>query len=116
MSGVFKYRKKRGPVSDARKKYLAERKRQRDARLVNCQINDFTLRDWWNVLKEFDYTCVYCGKTRTRSGRRVRLTRDHIVPLIKGGDNTRSNIVPACRSCNSSKGSLSLEEWFGGNI
>jgi 5-methylcytosine-specific restriction endonuclease McrA len=38
-------------------------------------------------------------------------TIDHIIPLMRGGDNMETNLVPACRSCNSSKGSKLLAEW-----
>lgn len=52
----------------------------------------------WNIIKEsFHHCCAYCGK------RCKRLTQDHITPLSKGGNHTLSNIVPACRSCNSKK-------------
>ena len=33
------------------------------------------------------------------------LTIDHHVPVSKGGTNNPSNLMPCCRSCNSSKGS-----------
>jgi len=29
---------------------------------------------------------------------------DHVIPLSKGGKHLPSNVVPACASCNSSKG------------
>jgi 5-methylcytosine-specific restriction endonuclease McrA len=34
------------------------------------------------------------------------------VPLSRGGSHTASNIVPACRSCNSSKGARSLMQYL----
>ena len=58
---------------------------------------------WWNVLHHFDYRCVYCG----REG--IPLTRDHIDALACGGAHEPQNIVPACRSCNSSKGVRTVE-------
>ncbi len=36
---------------------------------------------------------------------------DHLVPLSKGGSNSSTNILPACRPCNLSKQSMSLSEW-----
>ena len=36
------------------------------------------------------------------------LSKDHIIPISKGGNNTRENIVPACITCNSSKGNKVL--------
>lgn len=53
----------------------------------------------------FDNSCAYCGTAK-------QLTIDHIVPVSKGGKNMVGNIVPACKSCNSSKGAKDYEEWF----
>jgi 5-methylcytosine-specific restriction endonuclease McrA len=49
-------------------------------------------------------SCFYCG----RSGGTV----DHVVPLSRGGQHAEGNLVPACRSCNSSKGDKLLIEWL----
>jgi 5-methylcytosine-specific restriction endonuclease McrA len=56
-----------------------------------------TAQDWRDILAAFASHCAYCDRTMTR------LTQDHITPLSKGGSHTKSNIVPACRSCNSKK-------------
>lgn len=37
------------------------------------------------------------------------LTRDHIKPLSKGGRDVWSNVVTACRRCNTHKGDRLLE-------
>lgn len=50
----------------------------------------------------FGHRCAYCCK-------RVRLTLDHIVPVSKNGTNDLSNLLPACRSCNSKKKDRPLE-------
>lgn len=78
-------------------KVIAKRTRRR-AMLSGAEINDFTGNEWKELLKEFNYTCAYCGCNDKK------LTQDHIIPLKLGGNHTKSNIVPACQSCNSRKG------------
>lgn len=63
-------------------------------------INTLTFDEWLNILKKYKYRCAYCGK---KFDLFDRPTRDHIIPLTKGGDNIKENIVPACQSCNSKK-------------
>lgn len=36
---------------------------------------------------------------------------EHVVPLSRGGRNDMSNLVAACRPCNTDKGDLTLTEW-----
>ena len=50
--------------------------------------------------------CAYCG------GRfMVRdLSRDHVVPVSRGGKDAWTNTVTACRSCNTRKGGRSPEQ------
>ncbi len=70
----------------------------RRARLKNAPINDLTAAQWLAIKVLYRWRCVYCSK------KTVALTQDHVVPLSKGGSHTMENIVPACRSCNSKKG------------
>ena len=51
-----------------------------------------------------DYTCQYCGRHREQLRGRQFLTRDHVVPLSRGGGNTWDNVVTACSPCNNRKG------------
>jgi 5-methylcytosine-specific restriction endonuclease McrA len=55
-----------------------------------------------------DFRCHYCGDALSQiPGTRYESsvwTIDHIVPLSDQGPNIPSNIVAACRSCNSHKG------------
>lgn len=39
-------------------------------------------------------------------------TIDHVIPLARGGQHCRDNLVAACRKCNSSKGQKTLSEWM----
>lgn len=70
---------------------------RRQAKEKGASRNDLTAADWLIIKKQFGFRCAYCGEKKP-------LTRDHIIPLSKGGGHTLSNIVPACRSCNSKKG------------
>ena len=50
------------------------------------------------------YRCQYCGKHRDEMGRHDRLTRDHVKPISRGGENDWENVVTACTRCNARKG------------
>lgn len=67
--------------------------------------NSLTIQEW-NVTKErFNNCCAYCGEEK-------QLTQDHFHPLGKGGEYTKDNIIPACKSCNSSKCDKLFDDWF----
>lgn len=61
---------------------------------------------WWKNRRGRGQ-CHYCG------GRfpARELTMDHVVPIVRGGRSTRSNVVPCCKACNSRKQSLLPSEW-----
>ncbi|MGH7477149.1 MAG: HNH endonuclease [Longimicrobiales bacterium] len=56
------------------------------------------------------YRCEYCGRHRAQLRGREFLTRDHLVPLSRGGHNTWQNVVTACSSCNNRKGNRLAQE------
>ncbi len=57
-----------------------------------------------------DYACQFCGRSERELGFRESLTRDHLVPLSRGGTNDWTNVVTACSNCNTRKGNRLLEE------
>lgn len=57
-----------------------------------------------------DYTCLYCGKHRRQLRGRQFLTRDHILPVSRGGENLWGNVATACSPCNNRKGDRTPEE------
>lgn len=59
-----------------------------------------------NLFRRDLNVCAYCAKTYQES----RLTRDHIVPVSKGGLDTWVNCVTCCRACNNYKDDFLLEE------
>lgn len=46
------------------------------------------------------HLCLYCGNEFSRP----HLTRDHVMPLSRGGRDRWENVVTACFHCNSRKG------------
>lgn len=52
------------------------------------------------------HLCCYCGASR----RPEALTRDHVLPLSRGGQDVWTNVVTACKPCNQRKGAATLEQ------
>ena len=50
--------------------------------------------------------CLYCGN----HFEEFRLSRDHLQPLSRGGTDSWTNVVTACKRCNARKGNLLIEE------
>ena len=48
------------------------------------------------------FTCAYCGSD-LRDAAAESVTLDHLVPRSAGGSNDATNLITACRSCNSSR-------------
>lgn len=61
---------------------------------------------WWKRRRSSGI-CHYCR----RHCPPRELTMDHLVPLSRGGRSVRSNVVPACKECNTRKRSLLPVEW-----
>ncbi|HEU4699641.1 MAG TPA: HNH endonuclease [Gemmatimonadales bacterium] len=51
-----------------------------------------------------DYRCQYCHRVQAELKPRECLTRDHLIPISRGGGNEWTNVVTACSSCNTRKG------------
>ncbi len=58
------------------------------------------------LFRRDDYMCMYCGGQFAEH----QLTRDHVVPISRGGRDTWSNVVVACRVCNTRKGGRTPEQ------
>jgi len=60
----------------------------------------------WAALKDAWGGCAYCGVADKP------LQRDCVLALSRGGRYTFDNIVPACRSCNTSKCNDEVTGWL----
>lgn len=64
-----------------------------------------TVKQWVSIKQHFDNKCAYCGKE-------LSLVQEHFIPVNKGGEFTKNNIIPACKSCNSSKQDEDFFVWY----
>ena len=53
------------------------------------------------------HMCLYCGETFSHHN----LTRDHIIPKSRGGDDSWLNSATCCSHCNNDKSNRTPEEW-----
>lgn len=73
--------------------------------LLHQNLYTLTPEQYEETLRYFNNACAYCGSDES-------LTRDHVIPITKGGATSKENIVPACVNCNSSKSNSDFSKWF----
>jgi hypothetical protein len=66
----------------------------------------FTWTEVMHLFLKFDRCCAYCDRPV-----RGQPDPDHVLALSRGGSNSASNLLPACRACNTDKQDLTLDEW-----
>ena len=75
-------------------------------RREKAKARDLRNSQWWkNQLGKGQ--CYYCHNRFPPK----ELTMDHIVPIVRGGKTTKSNVVTCCKTCNSEKKYLLPIEW-----
>lgn len=103
------YRKNRITLLKKRKVYhqnhreeARQHEERRRAKKHSNGRHDLTVEQWQMIKAHYGHRCVYCGQ------KMERLTMDHLTPISQGGEHTMSNVVPACKSCNSRKGNRTV--------
>lgn len=74
---------------------IAHLKARRYAKEKNAE-GSHSLEEWNKLKDSYGNVCAFCGSDE-------KLTKDHIIPLSKGGSDYIENIQPLCKSCNSKK-------------
>lgn len=98
-------------IKENSKKYLSSKMESNRRRtLVKKGVHGVhSNKQWEERKKSFNYKCAFCGiseneiKFRWANTQFNKLTKDHILPISKGGTDRIDNIQPLCISCNSSK-------------
>jgi 5-methylcytosine-specific restriction endonuclease McrA len=87
---------------DRRRRARAARRRKRRMDGVDHDLSD----EQWTALREAWGGCAYCGTADEP------LQRDCVMAISRGGRYTLDNVVPACRSCNTSKCNAEVTSWM----
>ena len=66
-------------------------------------INEYRLK----IYNKYNGRCAYCGNKITYK----QMQKDHILAIHRGGKDEICNYNPACRSCNSTKDTYTIEEF-----
>ena len=88
------------PSRTRRARYALRRKRRMER--VEHDLTDVE----WSALVAAWGGCAYCGATNKP------LQRDCVLAISRGGRYTLENVVPACRSCNTSKCNTEVTAWL----
>lgn len=64
------------------------------------------------IFEKYHYTCIYCMHEYGYMPKGRKLTKDHKIPISRGGTNDLRNIACSCRFHNLDKGSRTAEEYF----
>lgn len=92
--------RERNPEKVALSDYFHQEQRRARKKSV---LSTLTKQEWEWLLLQCDYKCVCCHRSD------VKLTQDHIIPIVSLGNHSIDNIQPLCRSCNSKKSSMAID-------
>lgn len=91
-----------------KREYLNSWRRGKDRRTESqnrrgrlADAGSFTTDEWKGLCEKYGNGCLSCGG--------LDITVDHVVALSKGERNTVDNLQPLCQSCNSKKGTKTID-------
>lgn len=100
--------KKRYEATENGRKKLRAYERIKDQRkraLMKGLEFSLTTKQWEDCKSFFNNCCAYCGSSGD-------ITMDHFIPVARGGESSRDNILPVCHACNSKKQAQDFFEWY----
>ena len=66
--------------------------------------------EWEQIKLTFENKCSYCGQGPTKNNRGI--VADHVVPATDFGEFVIGNVIPACQTCNDSRGNKHWKEFI----
>ncbi|MFS0643811.1 HNH endonuclease [Siminovitchia sp. 179-K 8D1 HS] len=81
------------------------------AQRYNSKKHNISEEEWDRCKKYFNHECAYCGMSEEahRLTYKQQLHKEHV---IHDGREDIKNCVPSCKSCNSSKRTSTLNQWY----
>lgn len=79
---------------------IAHRMNSRNRQFAPDKRFRFVAKDISRLLARYNYGCAYCP---AKFSDVILLEIDHVIPRVRGGKNSISNVVPSCQDCNREK-------------
>jgi len=76
----------------------------RGMREIVAPVQTMSADVWDEILQKFDGLCSYCGQGPTKENRGI--VPDHVIPVTVFGELVPGNAIPACQTCNDSRGDI----------
>lgn len=83
---------------------------ERGLREIVARRHRLSPEQWGEILIEFEQRCAFCGSTANAKNRGI--VADHLVPVVKYGELVPGNVVPACQTCNDSRGKKNWRKYL----
>lgn len=89
-----------------------------DTTLLERLDPEYLEAEWLAKVRRMDSKCTYCGEDVRKEQPGLLafhiLTKDHVIPISRGGLDILWNIVPCCLRCNRMKGNRTAFEFLKG--
>jgi HNH endonuclease len=85
--------------------YGAIKWQRRTSRQAGAEIVDLSQAQWEEILERSNYRCCYCPDDCKDCKKKThKFQQEHLEPVVRSGNYTVQNILPACPECNAKKG------------